>query len=87
MRLCAPLRFLRSPVLCRLYEGPSDETINRGPPSVICMQKVTHTRTLSMPEFGGLWKHQNDPACTESVGVFIILMLDSTDTKEEEEEG
>ena len=52
----------------------------------IRMLKMTHTRTLSMSEFGGLWKHQNDPACTKSVRVFIMLMLDTTDTKEEDEE-
>ena len=39
-----------------------------------------HTRTLkileSMSEFGGLWKHQNNPACAESVRVFGMLKLD-----------
>ena len=66
------LRFLRSQILCRLYKSPSGETINRGPPVCIRMQK-DHIRTLkilwSMSEFGGLWKHQNNPACTKSVSV------------------
>ena len=26
-----------------------------------------------MLEFGGLWKHQNNPACTKSARVFIML--------------
>ena len=30
-----------------------------------------------MLEFGGLWKHQNNPACTKSVRVFIMLKLDT----------
>ena len=30
-----------------------------------------------MSEFGGLWKQQNNPACTESLGVFITLKLDT----------
>ena len=28
-------------------------------------------------EFGGLWKHQSNPACTKSVKVFILLELDT----------
>ena len=28
-----------------------------------------------MSEFGGLWKHQNNPAGTKSVGVFRVLKL------------
>ena len=31
-----------------------------------------------MPEFNGLWKHQNNPACTESVRVFRVLKLNTT---------
>ena len=30
-----------------------------------------------MSEFFGLWKRQNIPACTNSVRVFITLMLDT----------
>ena len=30
-----------------------------------------------MSEVGGLWKHPNNPACTRSVRVFIILKLDN----------
>ena len=40
-----------------------------------------------MSEFGGLWKQQNNPACTKSVGVFIILKLDTTEEEEEYTEG
>ena len=29
----------------------------------------------SMSEFNGVWKHQNNPACTTGVIVFIILKL------------
>ena len=40
-----------------------------------------HIRTLkilwSMSEFGGLWKHSNNPACTEYVRAFQVLMLDA----------
>ena len=28
----------------------------------------------SMSEFGGLWKHQNNPACTKSVRVFSVKL-------------
>ena len=31
---------------------------------------------MSMSEFGGLWKQQNNPACAKSVRVFIMLKLD-----------
>ena len=40
-----------------------------------------------MSEFGVLWKQQNNPACTKSVGVFIILKLDTTEEEEEYTEG
>ena len=40
-----------------------------------------HMRSLkalqSMSEFGGLWQHQNNPACTNSVIVFRLLKLDT----------
>ena len=39
-----------------------------------------------MSEFGGLWKHANNPACTESVKVFVILKLDNIRKKKKEEE-
>ena len=42
------------------------------------MQK-DHIRTLKilqpMSEFGGLWKHSNNPTCTKSVRVFRVLKL------------
>ena len=39
-----------------------------------------------MLEFGGLWQQQNNPACTKSVRVFIMLKLDTIIMEEEEEE-
>ena len=39
-----------------------------------------------MSEFGGLWKHANNPACTESVKVFVILKLDNIRKKKKKEE-
>ena len=79
---CAPaLGFLRSSFLCRLYKSSSDETIN---PVCIRMQK-DYIRMLkilqSMSEFGGLWKHPNNPACTKSVRVFRLLKLDTIQKK------
>ena len=52
------LRFLQSQILCRLYESPSDETINRGPPVCIHMQTdpVVHVKVRWIMEL----KHQND---------------------------
>ena len=42
---------------------------------------VYHIRMLkilwSMSEFSGLWKHQNNPANTKGVRVFIMLKLDT----------
>ena len=61
-------RFLWSQILCKLYKTPLYETTNQGPPMCICIQK-DHICTLKsmsyMSEFGGLWKHQNNPACTK----------------------
>ena len=37
-----------------------------------------------MSEFGGLWKHQNSPACTNSVNVFRMLKLDTVRKKKED---
>ena len=37
------LIFLRSQILCRLYESPSGETINRGPPYVYACKKITYS--------------------------------------------
>ena len=34
-----------------------------------------------MSEFGGLWTHQNNPACTRSVRVFRMLKLDTIQKK------
>ena len=46
----------------------------------ICMHK-DHIHTLkitqSMSEFNGLRKQQNNPMCTKSVRVFIMLMFDT----------
>ena len=36
------LRFLRSQILCRLYESPSEEIINRGPRVYTCAKR-SHT--------------------------------------------
>ena len=39
------MRFLRSQILCKLYKSHSDETINRGPPSVYTRaQNITYAR-------------------------------------------
>ena len=38
----------------------------------------------SVSEFGGLWKHQDNPACTKSVRVFRLLKLDAIRKKTEE---
>ena len=51
----------------------------------ICMQK-DHLRTLKIlqatSEFGGLWKHQNNLACTKlGVRAFIRLKLDTIKKK------
>ena len=35
-----------------------------------------------MSVFSGLWKQQNNPACTESGRVFIMLKLDTTSVHE-----
>ena len=44
-----------------------------------------HMRSLkalqSMSELGGLWQHQNNPACTNSVTVFRLLKLDTLGRK------
>ena len=63
--LAPALRFLWSPILCWLYKSPS----TMSPVCMyICMQK-DHICTLkimqSMSEFSGLWKQQNNPACTK----------------------
>ena len=52
--------FPQSQILCKIYKGPSDET------SPSCVYICTHAKR-SLSEFGGLWKHQNNPACTENV--------------------
>ena len=38
------LRFLRSQILCRLYNSPSDETINRVPPRAYAGQELCESR-------------------------------------------
>ena len=55
------LRFLQCQILCRLYKSPSDETINWGPQCGSASKKITYTRCGS----SGLWKQQNNPACTK----------------------
>ena len=54
------------------------------------MHTQNHTFMLkilwSMPEFGGLWKHPNNPAFTESVRVIQMLKPDRRYKEEEEEE-
>ena len=32
---------------------------------------------VSMSEFNGLWKHKNNPVCTESVRLFRLFKLDT----------
>ena len=41
------LRFLWVQILCRLYKGPSDETINRGPMCVFACKKIIYTSSRS----------------------------------------
>ena len=63
-------RYLRSQILWRCYKSPLDETINWSPPVCMGMQKdhICMLKILwSVSEFGGLWKHQNNTACTRSV--------------------
>ena len=63
------LRFLWSQILWSLHKSSLDETINQGPPMCICMQKdhVSMLKILqSTSKFGGLWKQQNNPACTKN---------------------
>ena len=38
-----------------------------------------------MWEFGGLWKHHNNPACTKSVSLFQTVEVEHCITEEEEE--
>ena len=67
-------------------------TRDHKPMSPVCigMQK-DHTRTLkilqSTSEFGGLWKHPNNPACTNtnSVTVFVLIVCWTTWSWTEEE--
>ena len=45
---------------------------------VYACKKITYARLRSCSpcqKFGGLWKHQNNPACTKSVRVFTMLKL------------
>ena len=64
----------------RLYRSPLDETINRGPPCVRVQKDPTCSLKIlwSMSECGGLGKHQNNPACTQSVRVFKVLRFTQT---------
>ena len=60
-------RFLRSQILCRLYKGPSDEY---KPRSFVCIRiQKDRIRSLKIlrfvSEFGGLWEHQTNPACSK----------------------
>ena len=57
-------RFLQNQILCRLYKPLS-------PMSKDHIHKLKILSTLS--EFGGLRKHQNNPACTKSVRVIRML--------------
>ena len=42
----------------------------------------THVKDLqSMSLLGGLWEHQNNPACTNCVRVFKLLKLDAARKK------
>ena len=36
-------------------------------------------------EFGGLWEHQTNPACTKSVRDFTVLKMDTAEEEEAEE--
>ena len=71
--------------MCIPYKGPTEEIINRGPP--VCMHRQEyHIGTLrilwSMSVCGGLWKHQNNPACTKlGVRAIIRLKLDTIKKK------
>ena len=61
---------------------PLDEITNQGPPGVCACKKITqHICTLyillSMSEFSGVWKHQNNPGCAKSAGIFKTLKLDT----------
>ena len=43
----------------------------------MCLHMCTLKILWSMSECSGLWKHQSNPACTESVRVFRVLKLDA----------
>ena len=68
----------------RLYtdKSPSDQTTNWGSP---CGGK-DHIHTFkilqSVSEFGGCWKKQNSPACTNSVRGFRVLKLETIGKKD-----
>ena len=73
--------FLWSQILCRLYKSPSDETKPRSPVSIYASRKkityIIYARKrscspYSMSEFVGLWKQQNNPACTKSVSLHHV---------------
>ena len=53
------------------------ETVNWEPPTLPPMCVCTLNIVWSMSEFGGLWKHQNNTACTKSVRVLKVLKLDT----------
>ena len=44
--------------------------------------KITYTRLESVSEFGGCWKHQNSPACTNRVRGFRVLKLETIGKKD-----
>ena len=56
-----------SSVLCRLCKSPSDESINRG---VYTHAEKDQLRTLKiLSALCGLWKEQNNPACTKNASL------------------
>ena len=70
-RLCARPQISHESNLSRFYKSPSNETINRGLPCYTHAKRShTHVKILqAMSEFRGLWKQQNNPACTKSASL------------------
>ena len=48
----------------------------------MCILKILE----SMPEFGGLWKHQTNPACAKCMKVFKTFKTDTIRKQKEAEE-
>ena len=79
--------FAPSQIECRSCKSPSEEQdcIQTEFLLVCIRMQKDHIRTFkimqSMSKFDGLWKHQNNPACTKSVITFIMLKMGTIQKK------